>query len=173
MVSGSPQSRALGRPAPQGSFPPLGQVQTGSERRFSLACRAGSTLLRPRTSSPALGESPALLSRSLSLPGCQKPQKMRKGWEDALSAAEEESKKGGGWWERQPLPHFTSSRELQSDAGGTGLLRRPANHECPRVAQRGRILGCQCRRHKRLRFDPWVGRLLENRNGNLIQYSCS
>ena len=31
---------------------------------------------------------------------------------------------------------------------------------------------CQCRRHKRLRFDPWVGRSPGGGHGNPLQYSC-
>ena len=31
---------------------------------------------------------------------------------------------------------------------------------------------CQCRRWKRLRFDPWVRKIPEGGNGNPLQYSC-
>ena len=31
---------------------------------------------------------------------------------------------------------------------------------------------CQCRRCKRHRFDPWVGKSPRERHGNLLQYSC-
>ena len=31
---------------------------------------------------------------------------------------------------------------------------------------------CQCRRHKRRRFHPWVGKILWRRHGNTLQYSC-
>ena len=31
---------------------------------------------------------------------------------------------------------------------------------------------CQCRRHKRHRFDPWVGVFPGEGNGNPLQYSC-
>ena len=31
---------------------------------------------------------------------------------------------------------------------------------------------CQCRRHRRLRFNPWVGWSPGEGNGNLLQYSC-
>ena len=31
---------------------------------------------------------------------------------------------------------------------------------------------CQCRRLKRHRFNPWVGRSPGEENGNLLQYSC-
>ena len=31
---------------------------------------------------------------------------------------------------------------------------------------------CQCRRHKRSRFNPWVGRSPKGGNGNPLQYSC-
>ena len=33
-------------------------------------------------------------------------------------------------------------------------------------------LACQCRRHKKCRFDPWVGKIPWRRNGNPFQYSC-
>ena len=36
----------------------------------------------------------------------------------------------------------------------------------------GKELACQCRRCKRLRFDPWFGTIPEAGNGNLLQYSC-
>ena len=31
---------------------------------------------------------------------------------------------------------------------------------------------CQCRTHKRLRFEPWVGKIPGEGNGNPLQYSC-
>ena len=31
---------------------------------------------------------------------------------------------------------------------------------------------CQCRRCKRCRFDPWIGKIPWRRNGNPLQYSC-
>ena len=31
---------------------------------------------------------------------------------------------------------------------------------------------CQCRRYRRHRFDPWVGKTPEEGNGNPLQYSC-
>ena len=31
---------------------------------------------------------------------------------------------------------------------------------------------CQCRRRKRCRFDPWVGRSPGEGKGNPLQYSC-
>ena len=31
---------------------------------------------------------------------------------------------------------------------------------------------CLCRRHKRCRFDSWVGKILWRRDGNPLQYSC-
>ena len=36
----------------------------------------------------------------------------------------------------------------------------------------GKESACQCRRHKRCRFDPWVGRPPGVGNGKLLQYSC-
>ena len=30
----------------------------------------------------------------------------------------------------------------------------------------------QCRRHKRHRFDPWVGKISAGGHGNTLQYSC-
>ena len=35
----------------------------------------------------------------------------------------------------------------------------------------GKESACQCRRHERCRFDPWVGRS-PGVNGKLLQYSC-
>ena len=31
---------------------------------------------------------------------------------------------------------------------------------------------CQCKRHKRFRFDPWVGKIPGGGHGNPLQYSC-
>ena len=31
---------------------------------------------------------------------------------------------------------------------------------------------CQCRRHQRDRFDPWVGKIPWRRHGSPLQYSC-
>ena len=36
----------------------------------------------------------------------------------------------------------------------------------------GEVLACQRRRHERLRFDPWVGKIPWRRHGNPLQYSC-
>ena len=36
----------------------------------------------------------------------------------------------------------------------------------------GEESACQCRRHRRLRFDPWVRKTPCRRNGNPLQYSC-
>ena len=38
----------------------------------------------------------------------------------------------------------------------------------------GKESACQCRRHKRCRFDPWVGKVTWRRrdNGSPFQYSC-
>ena len=34
------------------------------------------------------------------------------------------------------------------------------------------LLACQCRRHRRCGFDPWVGNTLREGNDNPLQYSC-
>ena len=36
----------------------------------------------------------------------------------------------------------------------------------------GKELACQCRRHKRCWFDPWVGKIPGGRHGSPLQYSC-
>ena len=36
----------------------------------------------------------------------------------------------------------------------------------------GKEPACQCRRHKRCRFNPWVGRSPGGGHGNPLQYSC-
>ena len=43
--------------------------------------------------------------------------------------------------------------------------------ELPRWCN-GEESACQCSRHKRHEFDPWVGRSLRLGNGNPLQYSC-
>ena len=35
----------------------------------------------------------------------------------------------------------------------------------------GKAPACQCGRHEKLKFDPWVGKI-PYRNGNPLQYSC-
>ena len=36
----------------------------------------------------------------------------------------------------------------------------------------GKESPCQCRRHKRCGFNPWVGKIPGVGNGNPLQYSC-
>ena len=36
----------------------------------------------------------------------------------------------------------------------------------------GKEPACQCRRHRRGRFDPWAGKIPWRRHGNPLQYSC-
>ena len=36
----------------------------------------------------------------------------------------------------------------------------------------GRESACQCTRHRRRRFDPWVRKIPWRRDGNPLQYSC-
>ena len=36
----------------------------------------------------------------------------------------------------------------------------------------GKEYSCQCRRLRRHRFDPWVGKIRREGNGNPLQYSC-
>ena len=36
----------------------------------------------------------------------------------------------------------------------------------------GTELTCQCKRHRRLGFNPWAGRFPESGHGNPLQYSC-
>ena len=36
----------------------------------------------------------------------------------------------------------------------------------------GKEIACQCRRCKRYRLDPWVGKIPRGGNGNLLQYYC-
>ena len=44
----------------------------------------------------------------------------------------------------------------------SGLPRRDSSKES----------ACQCKRHKRCRFDPWVGKILWRRKCIPLQYSC-
>ena len=36
----------------------------------------------------------------------------------------------------------------------------------------GKESACQCRRHRRCGFDPWLGKCPEGGHGNRLQYSC-
>ena len=46
-----------------------------------------------------------------------------------------------------------------------------ANEGFPRGTS-GKESNCQCRRHKRLGFNPWVGKISWRRYGNPLQHSC-
>ena len=41
-----------------------------------------------------------------------------------------------------------------------------------RAGTSGKEPTCQCRRHKRREFDPWVRKIPGERNGHLLWYSC-
>ena len=45
-------------------------------------------------------------------------------------------------------------------------------HVCFRGGASGKETACQCRKHKRCRFYPWVGKIPWEGNGNPLQYSC-
>ena len=53
------------------------------------------------------------------------------------------------------------------------------NHQCTLEPENGipggasrKEAACQCRRCKRCKFNPWLGRSFGGRNGNPLQYSC-
>ena len=46
------------------------------------------------------------------------------------------------------------------------------NHRGFPCGTSGKESTCQCQRHRRLRFDPWLGRCPGEGNGNPLQYSC-
>ena len=52
--------------------------------------------------------------------------------------------------------------EWKTDIYGHGLPRWFSDKEST----------CQCRRCKRISFDPWVRKIRRRRNGNPLQYSC-
>ena len=55
---------------------------------------------------------------------------------------------------------------------GRLILILPEGNSFPGGAS-GKEPACQCRRHERLGFDPWVGRIpLEGKHSNPLQYSC-
>ena len=78
----------------------------------------------------------------------------------------------------QPLSqrHFWSYRDLPPQ--GSSLCSSP-----PITAPSQCVVGfpggasdkppaCQCKKHKRLQFDPWVRKIPGEGNGNPLQYSC-
>ena len=52
--------------------------------------------------------------------------------------------------------------DLEFAQGKAGLPRWRSDKES----------ACQCRRHRRLGFDPWVRKIPWRRDGNPLQYSC-
>ena len=73
-----------------------------------------------------------------------------------------------------------------SVAGGTGSISGQGTKICMALSATkkqkrcslspggasGKELVCQCRRHKRCGFNPWVGKIPWKRHGNPLQYSC-
>ena len=47
----------------------------------------------------------------------------------------------------------------------------PATRDFP-IGSSGKEPACQGRRHKRHKFDPWVGKIPWRKHGNPLQYSC-
>ena len=56
----------------------------------------------------------------------------------------------------KPLKYLVTSKGCRGFPGGTS----------------GKEPTFQCRRYKRHGFDPWVGKIPEGENGNLLQCSC-
>ena len=52
------------------------------------------------------------------------------------------------------------------------LHRNIAEHNCFPGGTSGKEPACQFRKHKRLRFNLWGGKILGGGNGNPLQYSC-
>ena len=53
-----------------------------------------------------------------------------------------------------------------------GILERPRPLWSFPSGTSGKEPICQCRRHERFRFDPWVGKIPEGGHGRPFQYSC-
>ena len=53
-----------------------------------------------------------------------------------------------------------------------GILERPRPFWGFPSGTSGKEPICQCRRHERFRFDPWVGKIPEGGRGKPFQYSC-
>ena len=73
----------------------------------------------------------------------------------------ENPRDGGAWW--AAVYGVAQSR--------TRLKWLSSSKMFPRWCS-GKESACQCRRHKRQRFDPWVRKTPWMRNGKLLQYSC-
>ena len=50
-------------------------------------------------------------------------------------------------------------------------LKNPTSKDFP-GSSNSKEPACQCRRRKRCKFDPWVGKILWRRKCNPFQYSC-
>ena len=80
---------------------------------------------------------------------------------------------GAGWGGAFPDSGFDSCLEITLKSivcireltGDSVLVCRPGG-------ARGKEPACQCRRHKRLGFDPWVGKIPWRRACNPLQCSC-
>ena len=75
-----------------------------------------------------------------------------KGWASKRYAVRESSNYMPNW---EPKTYSTRLRDFASFPDGTSS-KEPA---------------CQCRRHKRRRFDPWVKKIPWRRDGNPLHYS--
>ena len=53
----------------------------------------------------------------------------------------------------------------------TALRQGAQTHATPGGTS-GKEPTCQCRKHKRWGFNPWVGKIPGGGHGNLLQYSC-
>ena len=79
------------------------------------------------------------------------------------------------WWvpsRRRSWPHlYFRKTPLWNDATSRICIQITLDQGFTGSAN-GKEPACQCRRHKRHRFNPWVGKILWIGNGNPLQYSC-
>ena len=71
-----------------------------------------------------------------------------------------------------PLSHLGSPQPQLSKIIICSLLCSVLDSFPSVLGTSGKETACQCRRHKRCRFDPWVGKIPGGGHGNPLQYSC-
>ena len=69
------------------------------------------------------------------------------------------------------IMHFPSAKMVLSFRGQSSLMSSQV-FGASQVELVGKEPAHKCRRHKRLRFDPWVRKIPWRRKGNPLQYSC-
>ena len=76
------------------------------------------------------------------------------------------------YWSGLPFPLPGDLLNLGIELSSPEFSRRILYQDASRKAYTGKEFTYHCRRCKRRRFDPWVGKIPWERNGNPLQCSC-